>query len=158
MIREFFETIGELMRVSSKTGCWCTLVPTYQVTWRRHGNSLPKTATLTSESSLSAPLSFHLYLTCFFPVTLSFSFSFHCLSSFASFCFLLPCRRSLLSLSLSFLFSVLQLYFFGLSILSLFVSSLHISCHHLYSSSFLKNISTLYQLLYSLDICNNRSG
>lgn len=113
MIREFFETIGELMRVSSKTGCWCTLVPTYQVTWRRHGNSLPKTATLTSESSLSAPLSFRLYLTCFFPVTLSFSFSFYCLSSFASFCpvaglcFPFLCLSSFLfynSISLVFLF------------------------------------------------------
>lgn len=42
------------MSVSNSPGYWCTLVPTYQVTWRRSDNSLPLSATLTSESSLSA--------------------------------------------------------------------------------------------------------
>lgn len=155
------------MSVSNSPGYWCMLVPAYQGTWRRSDGGLPRSATLTSESSFSAFPALLLSLsTCISPVfshvphlpppIFFFSFSFF-------FCSFPSHHRALSSLSSSFFFPASKLDFFAPLILSL--SSFQIYCHYLNLFSLLYNMKNIsihtvcnYRVFYSLDIYNNKSG
>lgn len=153
-MRGFVETIKVLTGVSYSTG--------YSCTWCPHAKWLGEGVIVVYQKLLHAPQN-HLFL----PLSLAFCTSpafslglslpppqlFHRLPIFASFHHVTGPRFSSSRPSSFLLYSSISLLF-----LVIFLLSFQISYHHLYSVFLLwKTLVHLYQLLYSLHICSNRS-
>lgn len=119
------------MSVSNRTGCWCTLVPIYQVTQRRSDDNLSITATLISESFFPAFPSICTSPAFSLGPSLPLPEFFHFLSSFAPFHYAQVLAFPLLSSSLHLSFFVFCSFSF-----SPFRFSITISTHFLSSEEY----------------------